>query len=285
MSAILPPERPLPPPPDLLSRALTALLRPLIRLCIQAGLTFPALNDLLRSLYVDVALNDVLPDPQARTDSRVSLITGVHRKEIRRLREQPEVADLVSTGSLSLSSRVVALWLARPDLTDADGRPLPLRRTGPAPSLEALVADVTTDVRPRALLDEWIAAGVAIVDADGMIRLEHAAFVPRGDRDQQMFFFARNMRDHLSAGSRNVAAPPDGPRFLDRAAHYDGLSAGAAAEIEAAARLVAESALLELNRTAMAIADRDDREADETETRCHRVNLGVFVYAEADVSP
>ena len=275
----------MPPPPELLSRALTALLRPLIRLCIQAGLTFPAMNDLLRSLYVDVAVKDVLPDPQSRTDSRVSLITGVHRKEIRRHREQPAVADMAQAGSLSLSSRVVALWLARTDLTDPDGRPLPLRRTGPAPSLEALVADVTTDVRPRALLDEWIAAGVATVDDDGMVRLEQAAFVPRGDRDQQMFFFARNMRDHLSAGSRNVAAPPDGPRFLDRAAHYDGLSAKAAAEIEAAARVVAESALLELNRTAMAIADRDDHDAASDETRCHRVNLGVFVYAEAAATP
>lgn len=284
MSAAPSPDRPLPPPPDLLSRALTSLLRPLVRLCIQAGLTFPAMNDLLRSLYVDVALKDALKDPQSRTDSRVSLITGVHRKEIRRHREQPETAEMASSGSLSLSSRVIALWLARTDLTDAAGRPLPLRRTGPSPSLDALVADVTTDVRPRALLDEWIAAGVATVDDDGMVRLEQAAFVPSGDRDQQMFFFARNMRDHLSAGSRNVTAAPDGARFLDRAAHYDGLSAGAAAEIEAAARLVAESALLDLNRTAMAIADRDDREAAETETRCHRVNLGVFVYTEAEPS-
>jgi hypothetical protein len=80
MSGASLPDRPQPPPADLLSRALVSLLRPLIRLCIQAGLTFPALNDLLRSLYVDVAINDVLPDPQARTDSRVSLITGVHAK-------------------------------------------------------------------------------------------------------------------------------------------------------------------------------------------------------------
>ena len=285
MSAAPPPDRPLPPPSDLLARALTSMLRPLVRLCIQAGLTFPAMNDLLRSLYVDVALNDVLPDPQSRTDSRISLITGVHRKEIRRHREQPEVADMAQAGSLSLSSRVVALWLARTDLTDPEGRPLPLRRSGPAPSLDALGADVTTDVRPRALLDEWIAAGVAAIDGEGMVRLEQAAFVPSGDRDQQMFFFARNMRDHLSAGSRNVTAAPDGARFLDRAAHYDGLSAGAAAEIEMAARLVAESALLELNRTAMAIADRDDREAAQGEPRCHRVNLGVFVYSEAEASP
>ncbi|MDT7952554.1 MAG: DUF6502 family protein [Acetobacteraceae bacterium] len=274
----------MPPSSELLSRAVTVLLRPLVRLCIQAGLTFPAMNDLIRSLYVDVAVKDALPDPHSRTDSRVSLITGVHRKEIRRLREQPE-PEAGSLGSLSLSSRVVAHWLATAAATDAGGRPLPLRRSGPAPSFEALVADVTTDVRPRALLDEWIAAGVATVDAEGWVRLEEAAFVPRGDRDQQMFFYARNMRDHLAAGSRNVSAAPDGPRFLDRAAHYDGLSPGAADEIEAAARSIAEKALLELNRTAMAIADRDDREAADGGLRAHRVTLGVFVFADAGTSP
>ena len=271
----------MPPPSALLLRALNSLLRPVVRLCILAGVTFPAINDLLRALYVDVGVNDVLTDPSARTDSRISLITGVHRKEIRRIREQPETLDIGESASLSLSSRVVARWLANPALTDATGRPLPLRRAGPAPSLEALVAAVTTDVRPRALLDEWIAAGVATVDEAGLIRLEQAAFVPRSDRDQQMFFFARNMRDHLAAGSRNVMA--EAPRFLDRAAHYDGLSAAAAAAIEATAREVAERALLELNRAALDIADRDDLAADpDGPARTHRVNLGMFVFVEAD---
>ena len=270
-----------PPAPALLQRALNLLLRPVVRLCIQTGVTFPAINDLLRALYVDVGINDVLADPQSRTDSRVSLITGVHRKEIRRIREAPEPPDIGESASLSLSSRVIAGWLASPALTDGDGRPLPLRRSGPAPSLEALVAAVTTDVRPRALLDEWIAAGVASVDDLGLVRLEQAAFVPRGDRNQQMFFFARNMRDHLAAGSRNVMA--DAPRFLDRAAHYDGLSAAAAAAIEAAARALAERALLELNRVAMDIADRDDLAAGTDDpARTHRVNLGMFVFVDAD---
>lgn len=278
------PDRPVPPPPALLLRALNSLLRPVVQLCIQTGVTFPAINDLLRALYVDVGINDVLIDPNARTDSRVSLITGVHRKEIRRIREAPETLDIGESASLSLSSRVVARWLASPALTDATGRPSPLRRAGPAPSLEALVATVTTDVRPRALLDEWITAGVATVDDAGLVRLEQAAFVPRSDRDQQMFFFARNMRDHLAAGSRNVTA--EAPRFLDRAAHYDGLSAAAAAAIEAMAREVAERALLELNRAAMDIADSDDLATDpDAPARTHRVNLGMFVFVDADKAP
>ena len=65
---------------------LARLLRPLVRLLIRSGITFPALIDLLRELYVNVAENEFpLPD-KAQTDSRVSLLTGIHRKEVRRLR-------------------------------------------------------------------------------------------------------------------------------------------------------------------------------------------------------
>lgn len=76
------------PGSTLLLRAVRAMLRPLVRLMIRYGITFPVLADLLRGLYVEVAANDMLADPKARTDSRISLMTGVHRKEIRRLRRK-----------------------------------------------------------------------------------------------------------------------------------------------------------------------------------------------------
>ncbi|HYZ61827.1 MAG TPA: DUF6502 family protein [Acetobacteraceae bacterium] len=268
--------RPVPPPSDLLLRAVARLLRPLVRLLIQAGVGFPALADLLRTLYVEVAIRDLLTDPQARTDSRVSVLTGVHRKEIRRRRTAPDEPE---PPSLTLSSKVVARWLGTRALTDDHGKPLPLERAGPAPSFEALVGSVTTDVRPRALLDEWLDAGVASLDPDGKVRLEQAAFIPRGDREQLVFYFGRNLHDHIAAASANVVAP-DQPRYLDRSVHYDGLSADAAARIEAAARGAAEATLLEVNRTALAIADADD--AAGLPDRRHRVNLGVYVYAEEE---
>lgn len=272
------PDRPSPPSPELLLRALARLLRPLVRLLIRGGVTFPALADLLRGLYVEVALRDLLTDPKARTDSRVSLLTGVHRKEIRRQRAP---ASEPEPPSLTLSSQVIARWLGTAGLADRDGRPLPLPRAGPAPSFEALVGAVTKDVRPRALLDEWLDAGVASLDADGRVRLEQAAFVPRGGREEQVFYFARNLHDHIAAASANVAAP-GAPPFLERGVHYDGLSASAAARLEAAARAAAEALLLEVNRTALGIADADDAAAVDGAPRRHRVNLGVYLYAEEE---
>lgn len=272
------PAHPFPPEPELLKGALTRLLRPLVRLLIRGGVTFPALADLLRGLYVEVALRDLLTEPSARTDSRISLMTGVHRKEIRRQRT-PEATP--EPPSLTLSSHVIARWLGAPDLTDREGRPLPLPRSGPAPSFEALAASVTTDVRPRALLDEWLDRGIATLDAAGQVRLEQAAFIPQGGRKEQMFFFARNLHDHIAAATANVLAAGAAP-FLDRSVHYDRLSAEAAAQLEAEARGAAERLLLDVNRTALAISDADDAAASDTRARRHRVNLGVYLYAEQE---
>ena len=65
---------------------LARLLRPLVRLCIRGGMTFPALTQLFRELFVNVAEHDFALEGKEQTDSRVSLLTGIHRKEVARLR-------------------------------------------------------------------------------------------------------------------------------------------------------------------------------------------------------
>src|ERR1700761_7483672 len=84
-----PTDHPVPITPGPLLAACHRMLRPLARLMIRGGITVPALNEMLRVLFVDVAANEILTDARARSDSRISLVTGIHRKEIRRLRALP----------------------------------------------------------------------------------------------------------------------------------------------------------------------------------------------------
>ncbi len=116
----------LPPPPQALLKPLARLLRPLVRLMIRSGVTFPVVAELLRGLYVDVATRDLLADPKAQTDSRISLLTGVHRKEIRRLRTEAPAPEGVPE-VVTLASQIIARWLAAPPYADAGGRPRPCR--------------------------------------------------------------------------------------------------------------------------------------------------------------
>jgi hypothetical protein len=254
-----------------LQAPLARLLRPLVHLLVRAGITFPALTDLLRELYVNVAEHDFALSGKEQTDSRVSLLTGIHRKEVRRLRGAGAPVSAVPV-AVSRTSRIIARWLADPDFTDAAGRPRPLPRTAPdGPSFEALVAAVTRDVRPRAVLDEWLDRAIAALDADGRIVLTEAAFVPQAGSEQQLYYLGRNLHDHIAAAVANVCAPA--PRFLERAVHYDGLSPALAAHLEARARAVAMEALVALNREAQAACAADPGGPA-------RWNFGTYVYVE-----
>ena len=255
-----------------LQSALLRALRPLVRLLVRRGITFPALCDMLRELYVNVAEHDFSLPGKEQTDSRVSLLTGIHRKEVRRLRGAGAPVNAVPA-ALSRTSRILARWLAEGDTTDAAGLPLPLPRVAPAgqPSFEALVASVTRDVRPRAVLDEWIDRKLAVLGTDDVVTLLDRAFVPQGGDEQQLYYFGRNLHDHVAAAVTNVSA--ETPRFLERAVHYDGLSEAVAAELERRSRALAMEALTEANRQAHRACEAD-------EGGRWRWNFGLYVYAE-----
>lgn len=252
------------------------LLRPLVRLLVQRGITFPALTNLLRELYVNVAEYDFALPGKEQTDSRVSLLTGIHRKEVRRLRGAGAPVSAVPV-AVSRTSRIIARWLADPRFTDRAGRPLPLPRAGVGEeaSFESLVAGVTRDLRPRAVLDEWLDRGLATLDPEGRIVLAQGAYVPKGGGEPQLYYFGRNLHDHIAASVANIVG--EAPRFLERAVHYDGLSEDLAKRLEARAREIAMEALQQANREAHAACQTDPGGS-------HRWNFGLYVYAE-DVPP
>ncbi|RYC29200.1 hypothetical protein D3273_25110 [Lichenibacterium minor] len=255
-----------------LQAALVRVLRPLVRLLVRRGIVFPALCDVLRELYVNVAEYDFALPGKEQTDSRVSLLTGLHRKEVRRLRGAGAPVSVVPA-SLSRTSRILARWLADRKTTDAKGMPRPLPRVAPPgrPSFEALVKSVTRDLRPRAVLDEWIDKRLATLDEADVVTLLDRAFVPGGGDEQQLYYFGRNLHDHVAAAVANISA--EAPRYLERAVHYDGLSAELAADLEQRSRALAMEALTAANRQA-----HDGCEADAGGR--WRWNFGVFVFAE-----
>jgi hypothetical protein len=248
------------------------LLRPLVRLCIRSGMTFPALAQLLRELFVNVAEHDFALEGKEQTDSRVSLLTGINRKEVARLRGAGTPVTQ-TPGTLSRTSAIMARWLAAPEFTDAKGDPLPLPRTaaGDAPSFELLVTSITKDVRPRAVLDEWLDRKlVTINDGDEIVLVENA-FVPRGDDDRKWHYLGRNLHDHIAAAAANVSSMT--PPFMERAVHYNGLSPELAKRLEESSRALAMDALKAANREA-------DRALAKDEGGNSRWNFGVYVYRE-----
>ncbi|WP_434621641.1 DUF6502 family protein [Azospirillum sp. B2RO_4] len=268
------------PPPALLS-AVRRLLVPLARTLIGFGISWPMLATLLKSVYVQVAERDFALPGKPMTDSRITLLTGVHRKDVSQIRTAPPAAEAAAAAAPSLGSQVLSRWLTDPAFLDAAGHPHPLPRPLPRasasdgePSFETLVTGISKDIRPRALLDELLHAGLVTERPDGLLHLVEAAHVPRGDMDKLAYYYGRNLADHLAASGRNLAG--GSPPFLERALAYDRLSPDSIAALRREAERLGMAMLVELNRMAADLADGDAGREDAS----HRFTAGLYLYDE-----
>ena len=88
--------------------AVRALLRPLVRLLIAKGIGLPALMELLKEAYVDVAVAEFPVGEKKQTDSRISLLTGIHRLDVKHLRSEIVSGNDGPPMSVSLGAQIVA---------------------------------------------------------------------------------------------------------------------------------------------------------------------------------
>jgi hypothetical protein len=265
-----------PPVVEGLSAALQRFLRPVVRLLIARSIPFPFASNLLRGLYVDVAVNDFPLADKPQTDSRITLLTGVHRKDVRRLRGQRPMAPRRPRAA-ALVPQLIARWTTLPEYVDADGSPklLPrLPRDDGAASFESLVRSVSKDIRPRVVLDEWLRLGIAAIDAEDRVHLQVAAFVPPQGSEEMTYYFGRNLYDHVAAAVRNMLA--DGEPLIERSVSYNNLSEDAVGELQALARERGMEVLQEINARALQLQRRDSGQPGAT----RRMSFGVYFLHE-----
>jgi hypothetical protein len=220
-------------PPDDVVQAVAAVLRPAIRMLLRSGIDYPRLAAELKWLFIDEAVAEIARAGNATTDSAISLLSGVHRKEVRnwRVSGRPTAA----ARPVALSARVFARWISEADYLDAEGRPRALPRTGPVPSFEALVRAVTQDVHPFTVLQELIRLGIASVEIQdgGEIVVAGSEYVPPAGSREALDLLAANLADHATAAVSNVLG---GPPTLEQSVFAAGITEASAAQLQQLAR-------------------------------------------------
>ena len=86
---------------DTYLNAIRSIMRPLARSMVNRGMTLPIFLNITKNAMVQ-AVEDVTPITMKLTDSRISLMTGVHRKDVRKFRNSGriETGVLQTQGSL-----------------------------------------------------------------------------------------------------------------------------------------------------------------------------------------
>lgn len=256
------------------------LLRPLIRLMLHNSVQYPHLANIVKLAYVEEATRMPVPGKE-QTDSRVSMLTGIHRLDVKRLRNEIVTGKDTPPPSVSLGAQAVMLWTSKPEYLDNKGRPLPLPRlasSGSPVSFESLVQSISKDIRPRVVLDEWLRLGIARVDEQNRVVLVTDAFVPSHGLDEKLFYLGKNVHDHLGACEHNLTRP-DAPPVLERSVYFDHLSQESADVLATYSRQLSSQVIQAFGQKAMELQEKDSQDGGAK----HRVTYGLYFF-QADES-
>jgi hypothetical protein len=148
--------------------ALKYILDRLVDFAISFGITYPTFEGLLKRSYLERASKGFKLEGKEQTDSRISLLTGLNRRDIRALRTALHDEKPLA---VSLETRVARAWTT-PPFIGKDGMRAPLPRlasVGGVRSFESLVQHVSTDIRAAVLLDDWVQKGFATIDEQDQV--------------------------------------------------------------------------------------------------------------------
>jgi hypothetical protein len=260
--------------------AIGELLRPLVKRLLASGVPFGRVEARLRELFVEVAETELALPGRRQTDSRVALVTGINRKEVRRIRSADKKTAAPRSFSMNHAASLISRWRTDRETSDRSGRPRPLPyQAERGPSFMKLARKVTGDLAPRILLDELVRSGAAEIRPDEVVVLKGDSFVPRVDTADKLQILAEDPAELVETILRNVLAERADPA-LQRKVYFDNLGSDGADRIRAEMRREGERFLRRVNR----LLSRYDRDRNPKAPGGDPYYAGIGVYFFEDES-
>ena len=180
---------------------------------------------------------------------------------------------------MSIGAQVVARWISEPAYLNSRNTARILARSpryakAGEPDFSGLVAEVSTDIQARAVLDELMRLGIVRDSGETHVQLQSEAFVPQDGLSESFHFLAANVSDHLATAVHNLQPARVGPPMLEQSAFSQELSAEDAAELEQTARLLWARALQQFLQKATVAEKRSSKKTDANQ----RVRFGMYFH-------
>ena len=270
----------------ILSKALVKLLRPLVRILLREGVPYGVLADLLKSLYVDVAMKEFGITGRKPSFSRVSIITGLPRREASRVKRLPEtVTNEPVSERYNRAARVIAGWISDRHYSDAKGNPKDLLMTGSGFTFETLVAKYSGDVPVRAIFDELERVGAIKKMKNSSLRLLTRAYLPQTGNDDKIAILGDDVAALIATIHHNLLHSQSTETLLQRKVYYDNVPIEALSVIREKAKEKGQTLLEYFNRW-LARYDRDTHPSVKGTGR-KKCGIGIYYFEEdgVDQSP
>jgi len=261
----------------MLSTSLVRLLRPLVRILLRYGVSFGDFAETARWVYVDVADKDFSIEGRKQSVSRISVITGLNRKDVTRLKKINLHQDQDPSSGFNRAGRVIGGWVRDKAYNDKDGSPAVLPLEGEGQSFTALVKQYSGDMPVRAVLDELLRIEAVRKNDDGTISLLVKAYIPKNVDTEKIFILGDDGADLISTIDHNLDAQ-NRPPFFQRKVVYDNVPVESIENFRTISGVSGQQLLEKLDEL-LAANDRDINPAVKGSGRM-RVGMGIYYFEE-----
>lgn len=256
----------------LLNSAIKQLMKPLMRFLIDQQITLPTLMEVIKSAYVEVAEKDFSIADKPPTDSRINLLTGVHRKDVKRLRDLNQQHK--PSERLSINSLMLASWMSEEPYC-IKGIPQTLAINGDN-SFETLANEYSRqNIHASSIMESWLQLGWVSKNDEQTLKLNMDALHDKQLTEDQLFFFAQNLADHMATSTGNLI---NKQKNFERAVFYNKLSQTSLLTLKKSAKEQSMRVLKDLNQQALALQKQDKK----TSGPHYRFRLGSYLYTDLD---
>lgn len=259
--------------------ALRPCLRLLVRLMLRSGVGYKQFSELAKEAFVLEALNERDGRGRRINLSRVSVRTGISRKEVARLRrhigaqENAAVKDVIGEHLSGHAARVLQLWHADSRFVDSHGGPRPLPPMGKGVTFAFLVKAAGGDVPPGAVRAELADAGALAETENGLLVATKRHFIPSDVGEELQIGLTHFVMPVLSGLARNTDKNCGEP-FIQRLAYSDRLGPAAVPQF----RDIVKKRATEFLQSADDWLSANETSVKPFSKESLRVGIGVFYY-------
>lgn len=184
--------------------ALQLVLRPIIKILLRYGISFADFAEAAKTVFVDVSSADFGIRGRPTNISRVAVMTGLTRKEVRRLRSKIEEGEEIVSVKSTPSTEILTRWHSEEDFLNDRGRPQLLHFSQGPNSFTDLVKRFGGDVPPGAMRTELKRIGVVEEQKDGRLKAVSRVILPPDSTENLMTSLVHNAYPLLSTIATNT---------------------------------------------------------------------------------
>ncbi|MCB0344705.1 MAG: hypothetical protein KDD66_06295 [Bdellovibrionales bacterium] len=177
------------------------MVLPALRYCLRSGVAYKRLNEIIKSVLIQLAQEEINDSGEEVTLSRLSVMTGINRRDVTRIyREGSKLAD----HEPDLMQRVLNRWEQHPDFRTKGGRPKVLTYKSEDSEFNTLVRMVSKDMNPATMLFQLERLGMVKRTRFGLSLLKSPVISFKKDPKRSLDLLARNTVSLIESHEENL---------------------------------------------------------------------------------